>query len=109
MEGKTRGLLCFGVEEMRIGFWARMKEASHLNGFFSDIFEITNNVLSFPKQVIQPKLGSPAAGLTPCKLETYPMRDTPFSYRAVETDLSISHIAYTHLIISILEEQVRAS
>ena len=109
MKVKQKGLLFFRVEEMRIGFRARMKEASHLNGFFSDIFEITNNVLSFPKQVIQPKLGSPAAGLTPCKLETYPMRDTPFSYRAVETDLNISHIAYTHLIISILEEQVPAS
>ena len=42
-------------------------------------------------------------------LGTYPMRDTPFSYRAVETDLNISHIAYTRLIISILEEQVPAS
>jgi hypothetical protein len=94
---------------MRIGFRARMKEASHLNGFLSDIFEITNNVLSFPKQVIQRKGGSVGAGLTPCMLETYPMRDTPSSYRVEETDLNISHIAYTHLIISILEEQVPAS
>ena len=93
---------------MRIGFRARMKEASHLNGFFSNIFEITNNVLSFPKQVIQRKVRSLGARLTPCMLETYPMRDTPFSYRAVETDLNISHIAYTHLIILILEEQVPA-
>ena len=42
-------------------------------------------------------------------LETYPMRDTPFSYRAVKTDSNISHIGYTHLVISILEEQVPAS
>ena len=108
MAGKTKGLLFFRVEEMRIGFRARMKEASHLNGFFSNIFEITNNVLSFPKQIIQRKVRSLGAGLTPCMLETYPMRDTPFSYRAVEIDLNISHIAYTHLIISILEEQVPA-
>lgn len=109
MESKTKGLLFYRVEKMRIGFRARMKEASHLNGFFGDIFEITNNVLSFPKQVIQRKVGSPGARLTPCMLETYPMRDTPFSCRVVETDLNISRIAYTHLIISILEEQVLAS
>lgn len=48
-------------------------------------------------------------GLTPCMLETYPMHDTPSSYRVAETDLNISHIAYTHLTISILEEQVLAS
>jgi hypothetical protein len=94
---------------MGVGFRSRMKEASHLNGFFSNIFEITNNVLSFPKQVIQRIVGSPGARLTLCMLETYPMRDIPFSYRAVETDLNISHIGYTHLIISILEEQVLAS
>jgi len=49
-------LLFFRIEEMRIGFRARMKETGHLNGFFSDIFKITNDVLSFPKQLIQRKV-----------------------------------------------------
>ena len=80
MEGKTKGLLFFGVEEMRIGFRARMKEASHLNGFFSDIFEITNNVLSFPKQAIQRKVRSPGhcsllvcSGHIPCAIHHSPI------------------------------------
>ena len=85
---------------MRIRFRARMEETSHLNGFFSDILEITNNILSFPKEVINERSDEAlVAGFTLCMLETYPMHDTPSSYRVAETDLNILRIAYTHLVV----------
>jgi len=30
---------------MRVWFWTRVKKSGHLNGFFRDVFQITDNIL----------------------------------------------------------------